>query len=267
MLNDLPNAFHNFEQYCKLIFSGPLLKKTGPEKVTFLLLWLGQEGITIFNSWELTDQDKAAPDTVFGKFKTHFEPKSNFRLNRFHLHNYKQQSHETTDDFVTRCKIQAKKCKLTDEALQEKLIEQLILGTKHKKVQESLLGKDEKHTLDNAIDIARTHEATQLHMEELTNSSSVNVNAVRRYKPNTASRSPQCGRCGLNHNDGEYPALGTKCNKCGKIGHWKRVCRSKSKPQLPSKRFGKTPKNKKWDKRDVNELSQDQDQKSQRSTD
>lgn len=222
--NDLPNGFEHFEQYCKLIFTGPLSKKSDPEKVTFLLLWLGQEGIKTYNSWDLTDQEKASPEAIFEKFKKHFEPKSNFRLNRYHLHNFRQQPHEATDDFITRCKVQARKCKYTAEALDEKLIEQLILGTRHKKVQKSLLGKDEKLTLDAALDIARTHEATEMQLEKLTNAGNVNVNYVGKQRPSTNVKFPQCDKCGLNHKEGECPAKGTKCNNCGKPNHWKRVC-------------------------------------------
>jgi hypothetical protein len=45
------------------------------------------------------------------------------------------------------------------------LIEQIIIGTKYTKVQERLLAKGENLTLDEAIDVARTYEATlmQLH--------------------------------------------------------------------------------------------------------
>lgn len=274
--NNLPTAFDNFEQYCKLIFTGPLSKKSDAEKVTFLLLWLGQEGIKVYNSWDLTDQEKAKPEVVFEKFKKHFEPKSNFRINRYHLHNYRQQSNESTDDFIARCKIQARKCKYTDAALHEKLIEQLILGTRHKKIQESLLKKDETLTLDTALDIARTYEATQMQLEELTNTGNVNVNYVRKHKSQSGTnvKYPQCGKCGLNHKEGDCPAKGTKCSNCGKLNHWKRVCRSKSKPQQPPRERYKPNANKQRGtnraKRSVNELSNDQDlveQNDQRETD
>ena len=60
---------------------------------------------------------------------------------------------------MTRCKLQAKKCKFRDNTdIEERLIEQLIIGTRHRKVQEKLLGKDGDLKLDDALDIARTCE-------------------------------------------------------------------------------------------------------------
>ena len=71
---------------------------------------------------------------------------------------------ENVDEFMTRCKAQAEKCKFEASELKVRLIEQLIEGTPHKKVQEKLLNKDEKLTLDDALDVARTYEATKAHM-------------------------------------------------------------------------------------------------------
>jgi hypothetical protein len=47
----------------------------------------------------------------------------------------------------------------------------------------------------------------------------------------TSFRQPQatsydCRNCGLYHQRGECKAFGQRCNHCGKIGHFARVCRS-----------------------------------------
>ena len=57
--SDLPTAFENFCQYVELVFTGPFAKKEATEKVTYLLLWMGQEAITTFNSWDETDLSEA----------------------------------------------------------------------------------------------------------------------------------------------------------------------------------------------------------------
>ena len=57
---------------------------------------------------------------------------------------------------MTRCRNQATKCKFRDEIeTNDRLIEQLIKGTKHKKVQEKLLENPDL-SLDKAMDIGRT---------------------------------------------------------------------------------------------------------------
>jgi uncharacterized protein YyaL (SSP411 family) len=193
--NDLPTAFNNFCQYVELVFKGPFAKKEATEKVTYLLLWLGQEGITIYNSWstELTEEEKKDHTKIMEKFKAYFAPKTNFRIERFQLQQYTQREKESCDDFLTRCKTQACKCKFNPDELDERLIEQLIKGTKHNKIQQSLL-KDEKITLNQAMNEARTYESSLSHMSQLAahaqNDSRVNVDAMPHR--NRA----KCDKCG-----------------------------------------------------------------------
>ena len=40
-----------FFQYCDLIFSGPYSRKTEKEQVSFILLWIGRQGLETYNSW------------------------------------------------------------------------------------------------------------------------------------------------------------------------------------------------------------------------
>ena len=116
---DLPTAFKTFKQYCQLIFSGPLNKKNEKEKATYILLWISEEGLKLFNSFELSEVDKAKPDTIFDSFTTYLEPKLNFRIARFQLQGFKQTKDESVDAFMTRCNLQAQKCRFTDVELVE----------------------------------------------------------------------------------------------------------------------------------------------------
>ena len=54
---DLPTAFRAFKQFCTLIFAGPFGEKTDEEKATYILIWVGQEGLKMFNSWNLSIAD------------------------------------------------------------------------------------------------------------------------------------------------------------------------------------------------------------------
>ena len=86
-LNDtnLPTPFQTFKQYCQLIFNGPLNKKEEKEKATYILLWIGEEGLKLFNSFKLSAEEKAKTDTIFDKFTTYLEPKLNVRIACFQL--------------------------------------------------------------------------------------------------------------------------------------------------------------------------------------
>ena len=76
----------------------------------------------------------------------------------------KQKNENLIDVFLQRCRIQALKCRCRDKAeSDERIIQQLVVGNKHKKIrQERLLKKGEDLNLDVAIDMARTYEATHI---------------------------------------------------------------------------------------------------------
>ena len=80
---------------------------------------------------------------------------------------------------MTRCQNQATKCKFRDGTdVGERLIEQLIIGTKHKKVQERLLSKGESLMLDEAMDVFRTYEAMFTQIEKKALLTELNARCV-----------------------------------------------------------------------------------------
>ena len=74
----------------------------------------------------------------------HFEkaivkPNENFRVARLYLCRCKQEEKESIDDFTARCKIQAFKCSFRDDdEISDRVIEQIIDGTRHTEVQKEL---------------------------------------------------------------------------------------------------------------------------------
>ena len=68
----------------------------------------------MYNTWDLSEEDKKKPKVIWEKFEKQLEPKTNFRLERYHLQKLKQEESESTDEYMTRCKLQAKKCKFRD---------------------------------------------------------------------------------------------------------------------------------------------------------
>ena len=113
--SDLPITFKSFTQHCQLIFDGPLNAKEDKVMATFILIWIGEEGRKIFNSFDLTADEKVKPDTIFDKFATYLEPKSNFRIARYQLQGFRQADDESVDSFTARCKIQAQKCRFSEQ--------------------------------------------------------------------------------------------------------------------------------------------------------
>ena len=63
---DPKNAFPRFKQKCQLIFSSVLKDTDDKEKVSYILLWLGEEDLDIYNSWTFTKkEDRKKPAIIF----------------------------------------------------------------------------------------------------------------------------------------------------------------------------------------------------------
>lgn len=218
---DRATALAEFKQMCNFRFTAEDTKKE--RQYSHILLWAGPEGIRLSNTWGLSAEDLKKPEKIWEKF-AESEPQDNFRIHRLELQQYKQNSTETVDDFITRCKTKVMKCKFpTEDARNERLIEQITAGIKYPEVQRKLLRKDDTLTLKQAIDICRSHEASVTQMEKMSSlNKAVTVDAVDSRH---ASGKP-CGNCGTKHAPRKCPAYNTKCGACGKMNHWKKCCRS-----------------------------------------
>lgn len=103
--------------------------------------------------------------------------KETHKLARYQLQQLKRNNEERFDIFLTSCRNQASKCRFRAKAeSDERIIEQLTVGTKHKQIQEKLL---EKSSLNVAIDIARTYEATISQLEVLDGERNKEINGIK----------------------------------------------------------------------------------------
>ena len=228
---DLPTAFRRFWNYVNHVFNGPLAEQNEEAKASYLMLWLGPVGIELLETSSLTEKQKKEVKCILDRFETHCAPKTNFRLARYNFLKLKQHESESYDNFIARLRIQADKCKFGSSKC-ERILEQLIAGATHEKVQEKLLAKDENFTLDSAIDLCRTFEANKAHMAEFV-SEKPQINAVQTSTVKCghlqAAAQIRCSYCGRTHGSdrSQCPARSSKCSFCGKMGHWAAVCRGK----------------------------------------
>ena len=233
--SNLPQAFKKFRATCELYFSGPLKEKNEQEKVSYLLVWTGDEGIELASTWSLNADQKKKLDTYWNKFENCVAPKSNFRLARFKLRTIKQGKDETVDSFVKQVRVLVSECKFTNP--DEHIIDALIFGSNNPR---ELLEQDATLTLERAIDIARTQEATSHQLHDIRGNGSTEVHDLK-HTPKPVSHQT-CGDCGTIHslsNKALCPAHGSKCKACGKANHWKRVCRSSKGNKPQPKKSGK----------------------------
>ena len=263
-------AFENFRETCTLIFDGPLAEVADKIKVNYLKLWAGEEGRRIIKTWQMTDDEAKKLDTYWGKFKDYVKPKSNFRIARYKLRECKQTDSEPVDVFVKRLRTILAECKYPKEQQEVHLLDAMIFGIKLEKVQSQLLQHDETLTVDQALMLARTEEATRQQIEELRGITKP-VDVIRkpaghagktrprqhpqaknapqeklppRVPPNKGQ--PTCGNCGRQqHRKSENcPARGLRCSNCQKLGHWSNVCRSE-----PRESRRKYPQSQRYDRK------------------
>ncbi|CAI9734445.1 Hypothetical predicted protein [Octopus vulgaris] len=140
--SDVVEEFKKFKQKAQLAFKSFLKGTTDDEKVSYILLWSGNKGIDLYNSWDMSESDCNDPDTLLDKFERHLEPRSNHRIQRYEFQGLKQAPQETIDNFLSRLKNVAEKCKFKDR--EERIVDQLIWRCAHKEVQKSLIVKCRK---------------------------------------------------------------------------------------------------------------------------
>lgn len=71
-----PDAGRKFRQHVELMFSGPLRAKEEEEKCSYLLLWIGEKGRDVFNTWTLTADERRVLQTYYGKCEGYVTPKA-----------------------------------------------------------------------------------------------------------------------------------------------------------------------------------------------
>ena len=96
-------------------------------------------------------------DATQEKFLEQIEPQVNFRIARFCLQNYSEKETENIDDFLVRCRLQAQKCKFRDKReMEERIIYQIIAGTKFLELQKQLLSKNEAMSISEVLNTCRS---------------------------------------------------------------------------------------------------------------
>ena len=243
---DLPGAWCLFKQHCQFMFGGPLKGKSEDQLCNYLMIWVGEKGRGIYNTWTLTGDESKKLKTYYEKFESHVKPKSNQVFARYKFHKKVQQESEPFKQFLTELKLLVKDCGYKDQ--DEMVRDRVVIGCRSQKVREKLIQEGSKLTLEQAIDIARTHELSHAQLQTMAGEEcSVEVHELNtRQNESKSNRNPkkkqgqresernECPRCGFKNHDKreQCPAHGEKCAKCFKLHHYARVCKSKLEKQV-----------------------------------
>ena len=89
---------------------------------------MGEEGIEVSSTWDLSDTESNTLSVYWDRFGTYAAQKSNFRIARFKLRSMKQ----SVDAYMKTVRILARECKYTDT--NDHMLDTLIFGTNSERV-------------------------------------------------------------------------------------------------------------------------------------
>ena len=245
---DLYTAFKRFKTRAEILLRTHFKTEEEEVKRDHVLLWMGDEGIDLYESWGLEDGDITLA-VIWQRLEQYVTPKSNSVRARFELHNLRQNS-ETVDQFLKTCRLKAQECKFQKGTEQEMVRDALVLGLVDDNTRRKCFDIGDALTLDKAYDIAKTSESTardvklmKQHPQGATGRGDEpfegNIGAVRSSgTSNTNRRKRTCYKCGNDWNPDhskDCPAKGKRCTYCDIPGHFEKQCHKKRRQEKKAK--------------------------------
>ena len=208
-------------------------------KSATLLHFAGPEALEICNTFTWTEEgDKKKIDKILEKFEEYCTPRKNITWERHIFNTRAQQPGENIDQYSTDLRKKASSCEFG--TLRDSLRDRFVCWIRDDRTRSRLL-KEADLTLARVIDKCRADEITASQIKVLANPSikptepELGLQLVK--SKNRATRRIQQSRwCGEDHRQGQCPAFGKYCDKCGKRNHFARVCKStlqkKARPKI-----------------------------------
>eukprot|EP00795_Rhopilema_esculentum_P011693 gene11693-17_t len=194
------------------------------QKRALLLYQAGAATQEIFDSLPVEQDEATDYKTALAKLDTYFAPQKNVDFEIFQFRQAKQKIGETTDQFATRlCKL-ATNCEFTDL---DKEIKSAIMQNCSSKQLRRLALREEKLTLAVLLSKTRILEASDTQAKDIEESLMQVETAQLVRKPQLKT----CFNCGFSwpHRTSPCPAKTQSCRKCGRVGHFAKVCKSRAK--------------------------------------
>ncbi|XP_063393306.1 uncharacterized protein DDB_G0289917-like [Cydia fagiglandana] len=160
-------------------------------KVAILLNLLGDEGLTIFNSFSI-DRKTATLKEVIEKFDAKFNPLKNLTVERYNFFSRQQNSDEDFEEYVTVITNLSNYCEFG--TLKESLIkDKFVIGISDKKVKQRLLQEDNL-TIEKCLKIAKSMKLSQERSSKINNNENQTVDSVSKSYRQQHRRNSSTGR-------------------------------------------------------------------------
>ncbi|KAK9675309.1 hypothetical protein QE152_g40456 [Popillia japonica] len=182
----------------------------------------GEEAVDLFNTFNLTADEKKDIDKIINAFENYIQPRKNIIYDRYVFYNRNQKENETFDVFLKDIKRLADMCEFGTE--KENMIrDRVVIGIKNREEQERLLRMPNLN-LAKAVDVCRAAEISKLQARTLNNESATDsiVTKHNRYtnkfkygdkknrKIQQETRGSKCRKCNISHEPKKCPAYGKK---------------------------------------------------------
>ena len=238
----------NWKQWFKAydIYSIAAGVSTRTEKVqcNVFLHVAGTDAQNIHTQLPIAEEDTERITPLIEAFRTYCQGKANRTVLRYKFNTYTQMNN-SMDGFIAGVRARAADCEFG--ALEPSLIcDRIVCGIGDDILREKLL-HTQNLTLEQCVTLCRISEikssdvaetnAVAKEIDTLINAARRGGNTRQPYKQqdrqyrNKENEINMCDWCGFSHKRGSCPARGKQCNNCGKLGHFGKVCRSRTTPE------------------------------------
>lgn len=199
--------------------------KNDKQKKALLLHNAGDEVLEIYLA-NITEQNEEMSFSETIEFLTkYFTPKVNIDYQIHLFREAEQEEEEKIDSFCTRLKRLATSCQFVDDEREIKT--QIIQKCYSKELRRKALQKE--MNLQELLGVARSFELCEEQANKLERSNKRKAVFTTNSQPKYKKHNLTCFRCGgkFPHINGDCPAMGKKCNSCGRMNHFAKECKVK----------------------------------------
>ncbi|XP_043221209.1 branchpoint-bridging protein-like [Amphibalanus amphitrite] len=210
---------------------------------------VSDEAVKVIANFALSASDRTDLAVVLSHLEAHAVGQVNPVLQRRAFHLRCQHEGESFDDFLTALRDLSRSCGFCDDCGESLLRDRVVVGLRDPETVRKLCAIPNL-SLTEAVRVCRAEETSSRAVEDIVG---VSVAACRapagarrgrrqhggfggqsagRFQDGGRQVAAACGKCGrgAHRRDGECPARGRRCYRCGSSGHFSIVCRSQEAP-------------------------------------